>query len=95
MVRGHEAGLSGRAGCLCLFGCRAGGWEQRGELGVGRWGSRSDALPLGAGYMNLSVLWRVRRSTGPATDGRGASEVGSCFSLERLEPRPWDDLGGR
>ena len=45
--------------------------------------------------MNLSVLWRVRRSTGPATDGRGASEVGSCFSLERLEPRLWDDLGGR
>lgn len=37
--------------------------------------------------MNLRFLWRVRGSK----DGRGAGEVESCFSLEGLEPGPWND----
>lgn len=46
------------------------------------------------GCVSLSFLWRVRGSVDSAPGRVGACEVESCCSLERLEQRPGDHLGG-
>lgn len=58
------------------------------------WPAQRQEMEFQAYRVSLSFLWRVRGSSGPATDGRGADEVESCFSLGGLEQGPCDDLRG-
>lgn len=94
VVRGHRAGPSGTAGCLRLLSISGRRKNSVASSGLGD-GVPGLMLCSGTNCVNLSFLWQVRGSTGPATDGGGAGEVESCFSLAGLEPGPWDQSRSR